>query len=302
MRQVLKSNEPQLNAFTVDVEDYFHVSAFERGIDRSEWDAFECRVEDSTLRLIDLLAEHGVQATFFVLGWVARKFPGLVRRVAESGHEIASHGFWHRLVYNQTREEFRADICQSRDELQAITGQSVTAYRAPSFSVIERSMWALEILVEEGFRVDSSIFPVRHDRYGVADAKYEIHLRETPVGLICEFPPSIYRLSRLNVPIAGGGYFRLFPMGLVRRGWNRLAKQGLPGMFYIHPWEVDPDQPRLRVAGRLARFRHYVNLRHTEDKLSRFLSCYSFNTLSNVLRQSGFAAFAAPSEINAASG
>ena len=284
------------------MEDYFHVSAFEHGIERSEWDTFECRVEDNTLRLIDLLAEYDVRATFFVLGWVARKFPGLVRRIAESGHEIASHGFWHRLVYNQTREEFRADICQSRDELQSIIGQPVTAYRAPSFSIIQRSMWALEVLVEEGFRVDSSVFPVRHDRYGVADARCDIHLRETSVGPICEFPPSIYRVSRLNIPIAGGGYFRLFPLGLMKHGWNQLANQGLPGMFYIHPWEVDPDQPRLLVSGRLARFRHYVNLRRTEGKLSQFLSCYSFDTMSNVLRQNGFSAFATPLQVNATSG
>lgn len=277
-----------LNAFTVDVEDYFQVSAFESGIQRSQWDSFECRVVGNTLRILDLLAEQDVQATFFVLGWVAKKFPGLVQRIADAGHEVASHGFWHRLVYNQTREEFREDIATSRDVLEDIIGERVIAYRAPSFSVTKRSLWALEILVEEGYRVDSSIFPVRHDRYGLAGSSPQIHIRETNAGPICEFPPSVRRLPRLNVPISGGGYFRLFPLHFMLRSWKRLAASRMPGMFYIHPWEIDPQQPKLKVAGRVSRFRHYVNLAKTESKLRRFLASFPFGTVSAVLDQAGF--------------
>lgn len=295
-------NAPTLNAFTVDVEDYFQVSAFEGGIDRAEWDTFECRVEDNTLRLLDLLAEHNVFGTFFVLGWVAQEYPELVRRIDSAGHEVASHGFWHQLIYNQTPAEFRADLAQSRDELQDITGKPVFAYRAPSFSIVKRSLWALDVLVEEGFRIDSSIFPVRHDRYGVTDARRDIHIRETQSGPICEFPPSVLRVSGMNLPISGGGYFRLFPLQLMVSSWKRLVARQMPGMFYIHPWEIDPDQPRLNVAGRLSRFRHYVNLGKTGRKLSRFLEEFRFGTVSDVLRQQQMAEFTADAQLAAHTG
>ncbi len=292
-------NAQTRNAFTVDVEDYFQVSAFEGGIDRADWDSYECRVEDNTLRLLDMLAEHNVRGTFFVLGWVARKYPDLVQRIDSAGHEIASHGFWHRLIYNQTPAEFREDLIQSRDVLQDITGTPVIAYRAPSFSLVKRSLWALDVLVEEGFRIDSSIFPVRHDRYGLAGAQCEIHVRETKSGSICEFPPSVIRMSRMNLPVSGGGYFRLFPLQLMLSSWRRLAARNSPGMFYIHPWEIDPDQPRLRVAGRVSRFRHYVNLGKTSSKLARFLTAFRFGTVTDVLRDQQFGEFTSRSRLAA---
>ncbi len=281
------TNHRVLSAFTVDVEDYFQVSAFESGIDRSEWDQFECRVVDNTLRLLDMLAEHDIRATFFVLGWVANKYPELVHRIDDAGHEIGSHGYWHRLVYNQTRDEFRNDIAKSREIIEDIIGRPVFAYRAPSFSITNQSLWALDILVEEGYRIDSSVFPVRHDRYGIAGASREIHTRETSAGPIVEFPPSVRRLSRLNIPISGGGYFRLFPLRFMLKSWQRLNRAEIPGMFYIHPWEIDPAQPRLKVAGRVSRFRHYVNLKKTEAKLHKFISRFEFGTVSDVLRQAG---------------
>lgn len=289
-----KPAPPVLNAFTVDVEDYFQVSAFESGIERANWDDYESRVTENTGRILDLLGRHDIRGTFFVLGWVASKHPELVQRITAAGHEVASHGYWHQLVYRQTPDEFRADLVRSRDVLQDITGQPVTAYRAPSFSIVTRSLWALDVLVEEGFRVDSSIFPVRHDRYGVPDARREIHVRETAAGPICEFPPSVLRVAPMNVPISGGGYFRLFPLAFMIRSWRRLVHRRMPGMFYIHPWELDPEQPRLRVAGRVSRFRHYVNLARTADKLDRFVSRFAFAPIGDVLAQQNFAEFSRP--------
>ncbi|MHB8899029.1 MAG: XrtA system polysaccharide deacetylase [Thermoguttaceae bacterium] len=272
-----------MSAFTVDVEDYFQVSAFERHIDRSTWDGHEHRVEASTLRLLDLLARHETLATFFILGWTARRFPQLVRRIAAAGHEIASHGYWHRLVYNQTPDEFRHDICDSRDLLADLLGRPITAYRAPSFSITHRSAWALEILVEEGFTIDSSIFPIRHDRYGMPDAEPRPHLRHTPSGALLEFPPAVLRLGRLNLPIGGGGYFRLYPYRFTAACLRRMQRQpNAPIMFYVHPWELDAAQPRLPAGTPISRWRHRVNLARTESKLNRLLDDFPFTTLTAV--------------------
>ena len=275
------NGEGIVNAFTVDVEDYFQVSAFEKDIDRSTWDSYEHRVEDNVSRMLDLLERHEVTATFFVLGWTARKFPEVVRRIDAAGHEVASHGFWHRLVYQQTPDEFRQDICQARDLLSNLVGKPVTAYRAPSFSIIHRSAWALDILAEEGFTTDSSIFPIRHDRYGMPDAEPTPHVRSTASGDLLEFPPAVLRLGKVNVPIGGGGYFRLFPCRWTIAALGRMLRSsGAPLMFYIHPWEIDPDQPRLQVGGPLSRFRHRVNLPRTYDKLDRLLKSFRFGTIS----------------------
>jgi len=270
------------NAFTVDVEDYFQVTAFERDIPRSQWPDFPSRVVQSTQRLLELLARHRVQGTFFVLGWTAERFPQLVREIHAAGHEIGSHSYWHRLIYEQTPDEFRDDLRRSRDVLTDIIGENITCYRAPTFSITGKSWWALEILVEEGFTVDSSVFPVQHHRYGVPDAERGIHKIHTPSGCITEFPPSTVRLFGRNLPVAGGGYFRLMPVRWKLR-CVRSVSAHRPFMFYMHPWEIDHEQPRLGVGSALNRFRHHVNLSKTEAKLARLLSEFRFGCVRDAL-------------------
>lgn len=271
-----------LNALTVDVEDYYHVSGFEHVVARTQWDRFESRVEANTYRVLERLAEAGVRGTFFVLGWVAERHPGLVRAIHDEGHEIGCHSHWHRLVYNLTPAEFRADLCRACDVLQDAIGQPVTAYRAPSFSVTTQSLWALDILVEEGFTLDSSIYPTHHDRYGIPGAPLGPHALERPGGTLWEYPPPVWRLLGYPLPVGGGGYFRLYPYALTRRGLGAINAAGRPFAVYLHPWELDPQQPRL-APGRLRAFRHYVNLRRTESRLVRLLRDFRFGTLSESL-------------------
>lgn len=274
-----------LNAFTVDVEDYFQVSAFEKNIARSQWGDFPHHVVDNTERILDLLAEHEVKGTFFVLGWVADHYPQLVRRIADAGHELASHSYWHRLVYELTPEQFREDLRNSKRAIEDASGVAVDCYRAPSFSITRKSIWALEILVEEGFSCDSSVFPIVHDRYGIPDAKTGIHQIQTPSGPIWEFPPSVRRLAGMNLPVSGGGYFRLYPYAFTANSfWRINHQQNEAFMFYVHPWEVDVEQQRMPFAKGATRFRHYVNLHTTEHKLRRLLRGFSFGTISDVLR------------------
>lgn len=274
-----------LNAFTVDVEDYFQVSAFERDIDRSRWNEFPHHVVDNTRRILDLMAAKNVTGTFYVLGWVADQYPQLVRQIADAGHELASHSYWHRLVYELTPDEFREDLRKSKRAIEDACGVEVDCYRAPSFSITQKSTWALEILVEEGFRCDSSIFPIVHDRYGIPGAKTEIHEIETPSGLLWEFPPSIRKIAGTNLPISGGGYFRLFPYAFSANSFRRVNQQlGSPFMFYIHPWEIDPEQMRMKFASVTTRFRHYVNLKSTHAKLQRLLNDFRFGSISDVLQ------------------
>ena len=275
-----------INAFTVDVEDYYQVSGFESEIDRDRWHQFESRVVQNTHRILNLLDMHDVQATFFVLGWVAEKHPELVRLIVQRGHEVGSHSYWHRLIYQQTPQAFREDLRRSRDVLEDITGEAVISYRAPSFSITHDSMWALEILVEEGFQYDSSVFPIHHDRYGMPGAQRGIHKLKTPSGTLIEFPPTVTRMAGVNLPVGGGGYFRLFPVAWTNFWLDRVQQADhIPAMFYIHPWEIDPDQPRLLVGGRMARFRHYVNLSKTEGKLHSLLERFQFGRLSDVLKR-----------------
>ena len=277
---------PLLNALTVDVEDYFQVSAFESYISRDSWDRHESRVEANTEQLLKLFESRGIQGTFFVLGWTAERLPGLVRRIHAAGHEIASHSYWHRLVYQLSPQEFRDDLRRSRDILQDITGAEVTAHRAPSFSITSQSLWALEILVEEGFRVDSSIFPIYHDRYGVPGAPRQLHTIDTPAGPLWEFPPTVARMAGFNWPVCGGGYFRLFPLAWTRYCLDRVnRREGQPFVFYVHPWERDPGQPRLGVGSRAARFRHYVNLSTMQWKLDALLQHFRFGRLCDVVQR-----------------
>jgi polysaccharide deacetylase family protein (PEP-CTERM system associated) len=273
-----------VNALTFDVEDYFQVSAFESHIPRGHWDQWESRVVRNTRRILRMLDRHGAKATFFVLGWVGEKYPRLVSDIQARGHEIGSHGYWHELIYNQTPEQFRADLQRSRDVLQDIVGERITAYRAPSFSITKRSFWALDILVEEGFSVDSSVFPVYHDRYGIPGAQSKPHQITTASGPLWEFPPSVVRVAGVNVPVAGGGYFRLYPLAWTHYLLRRInGVERRPFVFYMHPWELDPNQPRIKTASAVSRFRHYVGLSKSEAKLDRLLQKFQFGRLRDVI-------------------
>jgi len=274
-----------LNAFSIDVEDYFQVSGFEKDIRREDWEKFECRVVESTQRILRLLTRHNVKATFFVLGWVADRYPELVTEIAAAGHELASHSYWHRLVYKLSAEEFRADLCRSRDAIQQAVDQPIAGYRAPSFSITRKSLWALDVLAEEGFNYDSSVFPTRHPRYGIPGARRDIHAIETKHGQLWEFPPAVGKYGGVNMAVAGGGYFRLYPLRFTCHALRAINHSGAPFVFYVHPWEVDPQQPRLRAGTWASRFRHYVNLASTERKLDELLSRFRFGRVSEVIQQ-----------------
>ena len=277
------------NCLTVDVEDYFQVSAFADRICRSDWGRFVSRVESNTDRLLSIFDRAQVQGTFFVLGWIAERYPALVRRIARAGHEIASHGYWHQLVYDLSPEEFANDILASKDAIYNACGVTVTAYRAPSFSIVPTSRWAFQILKELGFTVDSSVFPIAgHDRYGDPDSPKAIHLVETKYGAITEFPPTTgeinFGLKCLPLPI-GGGYFRLLPLSLTQLAINQVRATTGPAMFYIHPWEVDPGQPKIDRVSLKTRFRHYVGLNRTESKLKKLLQSNSFGPLKEFVNE-----------------
>jgi polysaccharide deacetylase family protein (PEP-CTERM system associated) len=274
-----------LNAMTIDVEDYFHVSAFAGIVAPADWPSFESRVCANTDRLLGLLDQAGVPATFFVLGWVAERFPELVRRIHRAGHELASHSYDHGLVYDKTPDTFRADLRRAKAAIATAAGVEVTGYRAPSYSVVDRSLWALDVLAEEGYTYDSSIYPIRHDRYGIPSWPRHVHRIDRPAGSLWELPGSTVRHFGTNLPMGGGGYFRLLPYAWTRRGIRHLNEQeGRPAIFYLHPWEVDPQQPRLNASA-LSRFRHYRNLDQTEPRLRRLLADFRFGTISQVLEK-----------------
>ncbi len=267
---------PIINAMTVDVEDYFHVNGFEDVVRREDWDKFPSRVEANIGRLLAILADHSVQATFFVLGWVADRFPGLVKEIHVAGHEIACHSYWHRLLYDQTPVQFRDDTRQAKAILEDITGAPVRGYRAPSYSIVRRTLWAFDVLGEAGFTYDSSVYPILRDRYGIPDAPRFPYRVRANGGSLTEIPLATVRLLGANLPVAGGGYLRLFPERFTHwaiRWVNR--REGMPVVSYIHPWELDPDQPRLR-GGRLSTFRHYINLHETEGRLRSLLREHRF--------------------------
>jgi polysaccharide deacetylase family protein (PEP-CTERM system associated) len=279
---------PLVNAFTVDVEDYFHVAALAPAVTPESWASRESRVERNTEVLLGLLAEHGVRGTFFVLGWVAERSPTLVRRIAEAGHEVACHGYSHRLIYRQSQEEFRQETLRAKHGLEDILGQAVRGYRAASFSITRESLWALDVLIDAGFEYDTSIFPIRHDRYGIPGASPRLGPITAPSGrTIVEFPMSAARFLGVQVPVSGGGYFRILPYGVTRAGLRQINRRaGRPFMFYLHPWEVDPGQPRIRV-GAWSRFRHYTNLSRCEARLRRLLRDFAFAPAIDVLQQCG---------------
>lgn len=274
---------PMLNALSVDVEDYYQVTAFEPWITRRQWGAMPSRVVANTKRVLDLFDEHGARATFFVLGWTARRHPRLVREIRARGHQVGSHSYWHRLVYHLSPSEFRRDLRASRAVLEDALGERIDAYRAPSFSIARPSLWALDVLAEEGFRIDSSIFPVRRDRYGIPNAPRDVHELHLAGGSLWEFPLSVVRVLRQNVPVSGGGYFRLYPWRFSSAALQQINRRGQPFVFYFHPWEIDPEQPRITAPWR-SRWRHYVNLESTERKLKLLLRTFRFGRVSDVLK------------------
>jgi polysaccharide deacetylase family protein (PEP-CTERM system associated) len=272
------------NVLSFDVEDYFQVSGFDPYIDRAQWSDFPSRLAPATERILELCERHRVKATFFVLGWAGERHPELVRRIAALGHEVGCHSYEHRLIYEQTPDQFREDLRRAKGVLEQLAGTPVTAYRAPSFSITRQSVWALDILRQEGFLTDSSIYPVRHDRYGMASAPRFPHRIETRHGDLWEFPPSYMQYCRLRLPVGGGGYFRLYPYRVTARGIRQIHRQGRPAMCWFHPWEFDPDQPRIPKVKWSVRFRHYVGLASTYGKLDRLLSEFRFSPLREVAR------------------
>jgi len=271
------------HALTVDLEEYFQVSNFEHVIGRSEWPNLPSRVEASTHRLLDLFDRTGARATFFTLGWVAERRPGLLREVARRGHELACHGHDHELVYAIGPERFRADVTRARAAIEDATGMAVRGYRAPSYSITRRSLWALDILASLGFDFDSSIFPIRHHRYGIPEfARQPLRLELESGRSIREFPLTSWDLGPVRLPLAGGAYLRFVPAKLFRLGHRRLARAGRATVVYVHPWEIDPDQPRQEVSWPV-RVNHYHNLARTETRLAHLLEAHPFRSMSEVL-------------------
>ncbi|MCZ8011750.1 MAG: DUF3473 domain-containing protein [Gemmatimonas sp.] len=271
------TTRPQ-HLFRVDVEDYFQVSAFEAIAPIATWDRFPTRVDTNTRRLLDLLAKHDARATFFTLGWVAERFPELVRDIARAGHEVASHSFWHRRVTTLTPEAFREDLRRSKAVLEAVTGEAITGYRAPSFSIVPGVEWAWEILVEEGFTYDSSAFPIVRPGYGNPGAPRDPYVIPTPSGPLHQYPLATASFGSMRLPGAGGGYLRMLPPALLHRAVREAAARGAPAMCYIHPWEIDPEQPRL-AAGWLTRVRHYSGLATALPRLDALLASAAFTSV-----------------------
>jgi polysaccharide deacetylase family protein (PEP-CTERM system associated) len=276
-----------LNALTIDVEDYFQVNAFAKCIDSKAWDTYPLRVVENTARILDLLDQHSVKATFFILGWVAERRPRLVQEIHRRGHEVACHGYGHELVYNIGPEKFRDDIRRSKQLLEDISGVPVNGYRAPSYSITKDSLWAFDILVEEGFRYDSSIFPIVHDTYGVPNAKRFPHEITCASGSLKEFPLSTIEITIANrkmcIPVAGGGYLRLFPLWVFKKAITSInTKEGQSAVLYFHPWEIDCEQPRIR-AGVKSTLRHYLNIEKTERRVRSLLASFTFSTMGEVL-------------------
>ena len=269
-----------VNALTIDVEDYFQVSAFSRHVSRAEWDDLPCRIERNVDVLLELLDRESTKATFFTLGWIAERYPETVRQIVAAGHELASHGYSHKRATEQRPAEFLSDICLAKSILEDICGMEVKGYRAPSFSVGPDNVWAFDCIGKAGYRYSSSVYPIRHDHYGMPDAPrfaFEPH-----PGLI-EVPVTTSRLLSANVPAGGGGYFRLLPYRLSRwliRRVNRRDRK--PAVFYLHPWELDPEQPRVPGISARTRFRHYVNLKHTQRRLHRLLVDFRWDRVDHV--------------------
>lgn len=267
-----------INYLTIDVEDYFQVAAFEDIVSPDSWVSMECRVERNTAVILDILEKHRVKATFFVVGWIAARYPALVQAINSHGHEIGCHSHLHRKIYNLTAEEFREDTKRAKTILEDLTGKSVLGYRAPSYSITRKSLWALDILEELGFEYDSSIFPIYHDNYGIPDApRFEYKL---PNNNMTEYPISTALFMGRKIPVAGGGYFRLFPYWFTKMALEKInQRENKPFIFYLHPWEIDQDQPRMHNSRLFSRFRHYNNLHKTRARFTSLLSDFDFGPI-----------------------
>ena len=286
-------SSPITNYLTIDVEDYFHVSAFEKISPPKNWDGYECRVVQNTELILNILDEYKVKATFFILGWVAERYPHLTKKIASQGHEIACHGYLHQRLLLQTREQYRDDICRAKAILEDQIGTEVIGYRAPSYSITRETSWAFDELIDAGFKYDSSIFPMKHDFYGIPDwPRFAGYAVKTDSGWqptdtvtagqtsIRELPITTLRLGSKNLPIAGGGYFRLLPYPVTRWGLKRINQQDQqPFVFYLHPWELDPQQPRMSGTSAKSRFRHYLNLGKTEGRFLSLLNDFKFGPI-----------------------
>lgn len=270
------------NAMTIDVEDYFQVSAFAPHIPRENWPALPCRVEGNIDRILGLLDAQGIKATFFTLGWIAERYPAMVRQIVDQGHELASHGYGHERASDLTEQQFRDDIGSSKRILEDISGQEVKGYRAPSFSIGTNNLWALDVLHSEGYRYSSSIYPVRHDHYGMPDAPRFAFYPKSEDGLL-ELPITTVRLMNRNLPAGGGGYFRFFPYALSRWLMQQVnERDGQPAIFYFHPWEIDTGQPRQQNIGMKTRFRHYVNLHRMESRLQSLTRDFKWGRMDHI--------------------
>ena len=269
--------------FSVDVEEFFQVSAFDSVVSREEWPQFPSRVRDSMALILDLLAKHDARGTFFVLGWLANRHPDIVRTIAAAGHEVASHGWDHRRVTTQQPAEFRDSVRRTRNELEQLCGAPVVGFRAPSFSIVPGYEWALDVLLEEGYRYDSSFFPVRRPGgYGYPASGADPHWITRPAGRLAEFPLTTLRRAGVRIPAAGGAYLRIFPYGVVQAAFRDCERRHTPGTFYMHPWEVDPGQPRLDVP-LLSRIRHYTGLSRMHTRLTRLLEEFRFTAIADSL-------------------
>jgi len=270
-------DEEITHILSVDVEDYFMVEAFSDSIQRSSWEGFPSRVEANTHRILDLLDQYGTRGTFFFLGWVAARFPKLVREVGERGHELACHSYWHRPVYKLSKQEFREDTRNARDAIEQASGLGVYGYRAPTWTITENSLWALDILIEEGFTYDSSIYPIRHDLYGIPGAsRFPYAYRAESGRQLIEFPPATIRFAGINLPAAGGGYLRILPFWYTERVFRKFEKEyKRPLVVYLHPWEVDQEQPHIH-AKLSSRLRHYTHIERMQPRLETLLKRHAF--------------------------
>jgi polysaccharide deacetylase family protein (PEP-CTERM system associated) len=275
------------HALTIDVEDYFQVAAFKSNVNPQEWDTYRSRVELNTHRFMEITAEHDVRATFFFLGWIAERYPNLVREVVAAGHEIGCHGYSHQLIYEQSSDLFREETHRAKALLEDQIQKSVKGYRAASYSITDRSLWALDTIADAEFEFDSSIYPIRHDNYGLPGGPHEPYRIELANGRsIVEFPITTAPVANFSIPVGGGGYFRIFPYALTRKLLHKREQEvDAPFVFYLHPWELDPQQPRIRNASLKSRFRHYTNLNRVAPRLHRLLSEFDFAPMGEVLEQ-----------------